>query len=673
MAGPIGSLNEPTNPDADLSTRSVHVGDPDSRGKTRSPWFWIPTVNFAQGLQFIAVTQLFITVFFTMGMDKGSTALWVGALAFPWTIKPLWGPLVDKYWTKRNWTIWMQLLVGICFLVSAFSLHLGGAVSIGGESYPIYFIASIVALFVLAIGGATHDIACDGYYMLALREKQQAFFVGIRSTMFRLGWLTATGLLLMVADYVQSITGPAPQKAEVRVSVAGAPVQAEEFKAASIEGRDGPQLIINPAVLQVNAGETGVMNISLSKAPATGETITAVMRNPSENIAIGDKSRITFDSTNWNQPVPITFTPSAKLTKSDLAHLKFTAGNVPLSWMVAMVLCGSFFVFCFFWHQFAMPVPAADLPPAGKRPPFIIPLIAVVVGVVVPFFIYQWLYGSMDTWFGEGLRKSLSRSVPQLTTDKGWRFVFGMGRLIALVAFTAILIYLPFTKKVLAALFNGLSNWSGIGFADVFSTFFAKKGIWVVLGFIMTFRLGEALLSTMKNFFLIDPKEAGGLGMSLSASGFANSVTYVAGLIFGGILGGGVIAKYGLKKVFWPMVFAMHLPNLTFVYLSYEQPDNLLIINICVGLEAFFYAFGLTCFLLVMIMAAQGPYKTAHYALCTGFMALGAMVPSMASGFLQEWIGYKNFFWFVMIACIPGTLFIPFLPIDPMFGKKASG
>ena len=146
-------------------------------------------------------------------------------------------------------------------------------------------------------------------------------------------------------------------------------------------------------------------------------------------------------------------------------------------------------------------------------------------------------------------------------------------------------------------------------------------------------------------------------------------VLFVAPII-GGIIGGIVAAKGGLRKWLWPMAWSISLTCATFVYLSYYQPDSLFIINLCVFIEQFGYGFGFTAYMLYLIYFSDGEHKTAHYAICTAFMALGMMLPGMAAGWLQELIGYKHFFYWVMICCAATIAVCAFIKIDPNYGKK---
>jgi MFS family permease len=144
----------------------------------------------------------------------------------------------------------------------------------------------------------------------------------------------------------------------------------------------------------------------------------------------------------------------------------------------------------------------------------------------------------------------------------------------------------------------------------------------------------------------------------------------VIALMLGGLLGGYAIYRKGLKFWIWIMVCAMHLPNLVFVFLSQAMTDNFHLINLCVAVEQFGYGFGFTAYTMFMIMVSEGEHKTVHYAISTGIMALGMMVPAMFSGWLQEQLGYQNFFLWIMAATIPGFIVTGLVKIDPKFGKK---
>jgi PAT family beta-lactamase induction signal transducer AmpG len=208
-------------------------------------------------------------------------------------------------------------------------------------------------------------------------------------------------------------------------------------------------------------------------------------------------------------------------------------------------------------------------------------------------------------------------------------------------------------------------------FLNTFRTFFAKPGALIAILFMLLYRLPEALLVKMVSPFLLDPAEQGGLALNTTQVGIVYGTVGIIGLTIGGILGGIAAAHGGLKRWLWPMVAAITLPDLVYVYLSMAQPDSLLLINTCVFIEQFGYGFGFTAYMLYLIYFADGPHKTAHYAIATGFMALGMMLPGMAAGWLQETMGYVSFFILAMACCAVTCLVAAFIKVDPKFGVKS--
>ncbi|MEG2101698.1 MFS transporter [Flavobacterium sp. YO12] len=224
-------------------------------------------------------------------------------------------------------------------------------------------------------------------------------------------------------------------------------------------------------------------------------------------------------------------------------------------------------------------------------------------------------------------------------------------------------------------------------FATVFISFFQKKQIGLILAFILVFRLGESQLLKMLSPFLLDGKELGGMGLDTEAVGIIYGTLGIFALTVGGILGGIAISKHGLTKWMLPMFLAMHLPIIGFIGLAHFQPEEIFHLHlnlyffeinsplnlytcITVVLEQFGYGFGFTGFMMYLIHVAEGESKTAHYALATGFMALGMMLPGMLSGFIQKYLGYENFFIWVLLATIPGLILSRFLDFPKDFGKK---
>ena len=210
------------------------------------------------------------------------------------------------------------------------------------------------------------------------------------------------------------------------------------------------------------------------------------------------------------------------------------------------------------------------------------------------------------------------------------------------------------------------------GFGKAFATYFTKPALWVAILFMLLYRLPEGFLMKMIYPFLLGTRESGGLGMTMQELGVVYGGIGVVFLLLGGILGGYFISRIGLKKSFWWMALAMTLPCLSFVYLSVYTPENMVNIAIAIAIEQIGYGFGFTAYMMYMMYFSDGEFKTSHYAICTSFMALSMILPGLVAGYIQEAIGYENFFWMV-ISCSVATFFVTFLArriTDPAYGKK---
>lgn len=416
----------------------------------RNAWWWIPTLYFGQGIPYVVVMTLSVIMYKNLGVSNTDIALYTSWLYLPWVIKPLWSPLVDMFRTKRFWIVVLQLLIGASLALVAFTLPAPG-----------FFQISLAVFWLMAFSSATHDIAADGFYMLALETHQQAAFVGVRSTFYRVAMITGQGGLVYLAGKLSEGTG-----------------------------------------------------------------------------------------------------------------------SVTLAWQIVMFVLAGMFVALFLYHQFVLPAPISDHATAKGSDP------------VAAFF-------------------------------------------------------------------------------ETFASYFQRRDILLVLTFLLTFRLGEAQALKLVTPFMLDPSGKGGLGLATTQVGVIYGTVGVIALTLGGLLGGYVISRGGLKRWIWPMLFAVHIPNLAFVYLAYTQPASEVVIGAAIAIEQFGYGFGFAAYLLFMIMVSDGAHKTAHYAICTGFMALGMMLPGMASGWIQTQLGYPHFFIWVCICTLPSIIVTAFLRIDPKFGRKA--
>ncbi len=416
----------------------------------KSPWSWVPSLYFAEGLPYVVVMMVAGIMYKRMGLSNADIAYYTGWLNLPWVIKLFWSPFIDIIKTKRWWITLMQFIISIAFAGVAFSIPT-----------DFWFQVSFAFFFLIAFSSATHDIACDGFYMVALEPHEQASFIGIRSTFYRIAMIIGQGGLVMLAGYLE------------------------------------------------------------------------------------EKS-----------------------------------GNIPFSWSIIFYIFTAIYLILLLTHKFILP------------------------------------------------QKDDHKNI---AVD---------------------------LKKVFSE------------FAETFISYFKKNQFFVALFFILAYRFAEAQLNAIGKLFMLDPINQGGLGLSTEQVGFLYGTNAVIFLLLGGILGGLAIAKNGLKYWLWPMALAICLPNVTYVYLSFVQPTNFLVTNICVAFEQFGYGFGFTAFMMYLIFFSEGKFKTAHYAISTGIMALGMMLPTMISGKLQEYLGYQNFFLWVMISTIPTFVAVAIIKVDKNYGKK---
>ncbi|MBW6498117.1 MAG: MFS transporter [Bacteroidales bacterium] len=606
----------------------------------RSPWAWIPTLYYAQGIPYVVVMTVSVIMYKRLGISNTDIALYTSWLYLPWVIKPLWSPIVDLFKTKRWWIVAMQLIVGAGLAGVAFTTPLPG-----------FFQYTLAFFWLLAFSSATHDIAADGFYMLGLKEHEQAYFVGIRSTFYRFAMITGQGLLIILAGFFEVFTGQEPVQFNIEASPSAAlitefaqpvsevetdeltffvsaetlklstenitketadslrkwvadqnlengfvlPEQAAEAKKPSRFSRNVSDPLANylrarfrrdsgPDLnLEAMQGNIGLIGITLSAPPEAGKEIilNSRFRRGDASIRMIQGDRLAFNENNWSQTAWIAIQVDRKLDRPAEAFFEGRSGNIPLAWSITFFVLAGLFLLFFVYHRFILPRPATDK--------------AIVQG--------------------DGQN-----------------------------AFTE--------------------------FFQTFGSFFRKPNIGAALAFLLLFRLGEAQLVKLASPFLLDAREIGGLGLTTGDVGLIYGTIGILALTLGGILGGMMASQKGLKFWILPMTFAINLPNLMYVYLSYATPTEFWLIAGSVAIEQFGYGFGFTAYMLFMIYFAEGKHKTAHFAICTGFMALGMMIPGMFSGWLQEIIGYQNFFIWVMICTLPGFLVLHFLKIEKGFGIK---
>lgn len=620
----------------------------------RNPWAWVSTLYYAQGIPYVIAMTVSVILYKRLGVSNADIALYTSWLYLPWVIKPLWSPLVDMFKTKRFWIILMQLIVGAGLA--------GVAFTIPADSFFQYTLAFF---WIIAFASATHDIAADGFYMLALDQGNQAMFVGIRSAFYRAAMITGQGLLVILAGFFESYTGLPEVKTEFKSLKSDKTAYVNIYQIDSTEFKP-----VSDKLYFIGSSDVIYIPIRNVEKKYADSIITAVKELNKKN---GFYKEIKI-AENENQ---------ATLTKNKDSEKK--------GWWQSFIVSFENFIRDNFGEQrkeIDISKYAGNLgivyyrlskePEKDQELPLIISKssgdnsIQIVEGSRLVFTKDNW---NKPAFAVIQLDKKLQYETSAVFAARSgniplaWKFTF----LVIAVLFIAFFVYhyfilpYPLTDKptIDATKANPFKE-----FFNTFATFFKKKKIIAILSFLLFYRFAEAQLVKLASPFLLDSREVGGLGLTTGEVGIVYGTVGILALTFGGIVGGILAARDGLKKWLLWMVLAITLPHFAFVYLAYYLPENFIVINLCVAIEQFGYGFGFTAYMLYLIYVSEGEHKTAHYAIGTGFMALSMMLPGMFSGWLQELIGYKHFFLWVMICSLPTFLVAYIIPLDSNFGKK---
>ena len=611
-----------------------------AQGKKRTPWTWVPSLYLAEGLPYVAVNIVSVIMYKRMGISNADIALYTSMLYLPWVIKPIWSPLVDMLKTKRWWIVITQLVLAIGFACIALTIPAS-----------LFFKITLAFFWLLAFGSATHDIAADGFYMLGLNTNQQAKYVGIRSTFYRIATITGQGLLVILAGFLESSSGREPVSVFIEASPEYSKTifhlpEAIEYK----NGGDEMHFVLGVDSLQITTQtyDKDSLDYLLDSVRISNLRYGFVTEEDKKEKSKGW----------WSSQVS---DPLGKWIRDNFGEEISSTAEV--SGSVAVV-----------------PLRLSMKPAPGEKIVLNTALkkgdksIALIQGDHLVFNETNWDKPAYMVFQADSKLNSytsvdyegLSGNIPM-----AWSVTFFVlaGLFLVLSFYHRIILPRPDSDKPHDDIKPSVVLRE---FGETFASFFKKPQVGIALFFMLTFRFAEAQLLKLINPFLLDPIDKGGLGLTTGEVGFVYGTVGIIGLTLGGIIGGLAAAWGGLKKWVWPMTLSMLLTAATFLYLSFSQTDNMLIINICVFIEQFGYGFGFTAYMLYLIYFSDGKYKTAHYAICTGFMALGMMLPGMFAGWLQEQLGYNHFFLWVMICSVVPLIAVALLKVDPEFGKKST-
>lgn len=626
------------------------------KSSKRNPWSWIPSLYFAQGLPYVAVNVITVILYKRLGISNTDIALYTGWLYLPWVIKPFWSPFVDIIKTKRWWTILMQWIIGFGLAAVAFSIPT-----------PFFFQLTLAIFWVIGFASATHDIASDGYYMIALDEHNQAKYVGIRSTFYRVATIFGQGVLVVIAGVIESNTGLEPVSATIK-----ADPQAKVVAMDSL-----PSVVLTPEQM---ASEQFVFS---------SNEINVAAQAPDSIFMDGKKVSFKTYAEKFNDKVKLANTANGFIPKEEEKEKeKDKDKNQFENWIkenfgeergAASSKVNNFAV---------IGVRLTKAPEKGTERVLVINYKSGDQSIKIDDKICERLAFNENNWNKTAyILVSIDSKLAKQTTTifegtsgnipLAWTIVFIVLSVFFLLAalYHSFILPHPASDKSINGSQKATAKEIVNGFIETFKTFFQKKQILVAMAFMLLYRLPEAQLIKIINPFFLDPVDKGGLGLTTGQVGLVYGTIGIIALTIGGIIGGICASRGGLKKWLWPMALSISLNSIVYIILSFYQPDpNTFagISAICTGMfiDQFGYGFGFTAFMLYMMYFAQGPYKTSHYAICTAFMALGMMLPGMWSGWLQELIGYNHFFIWTLLCCLATWLVTFMIKVDPSYGKK---
>lgn len=615
----------------------------------RNPWTWVPTLYYAEGIPYIIVMTVSVIMYKRLGISNTDIALYTSWLYLPWVIKPLWSPIIDILRTKRLWIIAMQLLVGAGLAGVALTIPV-----------PNFFQYTLAFFWLIAFSSATHDIAADGFYMLGMSENQQAFFVGVRSTFYRFAMITGQGLLVILAGYFEAATGLPSIELNAKANPNAPVYQHVQPDSMKIEPMKGElRIVTKPDDLEIST-----KNVPKERV----DSLVNFVRNHNAKYGFYEDTTTTKQERKVEQEEAgiwdrIVTNPLENFLAKYFGPEELPEPTGNLAGNTGMIL----------FHLSKEPVEDKEIVvnfgiEGGDES------IALEEGNRFVFTPENWNKPAIALIQLDKKLDEESQAVYEARAGNvplAWVITFFILAGLFVVFFIYHKFILPYPKSD-----HPIPTEKGLGmlkeFLRTFVLFFKKRKVGIAITFLLVYRLGESQIVKLAGPFMLDAREVGGLGLTTGEFGIAYGTIGLLSLTVGGILGGFVAAKKGLRFWIWWMLVAMNLPNLVWVVLSYTMPDSFLLISLGVGVEQFGYGFGFTSYMLYMIYVAEGDHKTSHFAICTGFMALGMMLPGMISGWLQEIIGYQHFFIWVMIATIPAFIITKFVydELDPKFGIR---
>lgn len=585
----------------------------DKKEKNFSAWFWIPTLYIAEAISFIIITSVSVIMYQSLEVSNSEIIFYTSLLYLPWLIKPFWSPLIDAIGTKRDWILFTQVLLAISFIVIAFLIQL-----------PDYFQFTIIALWIVSFIAATHDIAVDGFYLVALKESDQSFFIGIRNSFYKIALISTATLVLLFSNQIEKIFSVSPAEFKVVANPNKFFEETIKVDSLTIKQKPGPLKLVS-----------STSYLEISTKPKTKDQVVFYAnfaRNMNMMNGFVPQSIVLPDTSMLNDLVGnigiIKFHLSKKPGEKDeyVISLKFVDGDHKFK-----VIEGNTLKFTSLnWNKPAFAVIQIDSNVTNKT----------------------------IATFSAGVEKF----------SFGWTITFGFLSLIFLLLFVFHKFILPYPSND-EALIEKKNTTVGKEFFRSFARYFEKKKIILIILFFILYLFGHSQITKVLPQFLTDDKIIGGLYLQNYIVKIIKGISTIT-FALGSLIAGFIIYKKGLKYLMIIFTLMMNISLAVYIYLSWFLPNNFWIVTSLIGFENLCYGFGFSLILMYILNVSEGNYPSSHFAISFGFMSLGILLSEFSSLIIKDSFGYKYFFIWVLISTIPSFILVKLIPIEYNFGKK---
>lgn len=637
----------------------VHI-QPVAPDSGPNPWKYIPVLYVLQAIPVVLIQDVSTLFFKDFGVPNDEVAKWTSLLALPWGLQFLLGPLVDLSAAKRKWVMGGQFVLTIMLAILPFM------VLPAAKAFSI----SLIFMAAAAFCSALTNIATDGFYLLCFTKEIQARFAGIQTAAFRAGRLITAGLVPFVAGTLMAFNqGSVSTGGHLYLKVAN-----DAYISDAKKNLDGASYV-HEAKLHVNQGELvledGRKLLAADDKPIAVEGPTSGITFSNGFAVLGEKrvalglyrqsamlANAAPEQGTWAPATYPSTEPEDTFSGTEMKR-KLPA---PIAWAIALVGIALLYGGLAFASRGSLPSPPADTEPSEEQKLEFKPNLTRTLSILA-------LYGSAYFSLSSLLKIGLHMVAGDSERFKGWVLPKVASFVNIETSFSGLqgeilqlLICAPLAG-VLYLLIRRLLVGSEMGAS--LATFFRQSGIVAIVAFMFFYRFAEAMVNKAVPLFLKDPIAGGGLAFDNSQIGLIKGTIGMFGIICGGIVGGVVVSRIGLKRGFWIIAILMHLPITLYLLAAMLQPSSLGVIGVIEFTDQFGYGLGYAGYSVYLMRVAQrGNYPTAHYAIGTGIGGSIIALAGVLSGVFVVNFGYANTFFAALLFGIPGVLTLLFIPHD---------